>query len=592
MTCPLCLALYRYPVSLSCGHNACKSCVLAANLTGRPEGGGAGVRVQCPLCRELSSYSSESELRVNSSLAEAVAAMRGDAPRPAVCARCEGAAAELYCADCCTPLCPTCCEIIHTGRLREHAIGPISGAGAAAAALAPRCDRDGHQGCRKELYCGDCSEAVCVLCAQRHRRHQVLPLPDAGELEAARLRETLAAAERRRRELREACAALDAAAAAVEAATAEELLVFERTVDGLRQRLEARRDELRREARAGAVQELDRLRTARGAMVKLVAGLNEVGAQAERTLREGAGAVAAAAVRAELEKGLSEPLPRADPDCAVPQFSIGSYNELLSGIGSMALAFRRERVAGPSPARSRCSSAVLDSSAAAAAPPPAAADSWAEVPIPGSGAWGQLRLAEGAAGAGQLQAVPLQAAPLVLAAGTGQLRWERSTYGDTQIHHGGAVCCAAPAASWETVMSCQRLSAGTHHWEVRLDGSVAKDNAARRAVLVGVVLQGSSALCEVLGEDAFSVGFDCATGSLRSAGAPAVPYGTPCGVGDCVGVDLDVTAGTLCFLRNGLSMGIASRGLRSAGCYAAVSIAGGEQVTLLPAGTAGGLRRL
>eukprot|EP01065_Artemidia_motanka_P043617 TRINITY_DN6077_c1_g1_i2.p1 TRINITY_DN6077_c1_g1~~TRINITY_DN6077_c1_g1_i2.p1 ORF type:complete len:522 (+),score=37.95 TRINITY_DN6077_c1_g1_i2:117-1682(+) len=452
MTCPVCLDLYVYPVSLRCGHNVCKGCALSVSSAA---GVRNGVRTVCPMCREVSEYSAECDLRVNQPLMDAVLTMKGDAVAAhPVCARCEGCRSEVFCADCATPLCRACCEIIHVGKLQEHAVGALPAHGTMASA--PRCEHRGHRSYRKELYCSDCSVALCILCSQQHRGHRLLSLAEAGEIDSAHLRSCIERADERRRQLRAACSVADQNSSAVESATAEELLVFERAAAHLKERLSEKIDSLVREAKQGSARESDRVRSHRGAAVKSVARLNEATAAAERALKR-ADAFDVIACCREIEENLVRvPVP---PPCqfSLPQISFGRYQQLVDCIDSISLSFV--------PAVQRSAPEL-----SYAQPPPPRVLSVSDVNVSPSPMRG-----------GGVSMPRSGTAPPSTAK---QLQWGRSTYGHTGasgIYIRGDAC-ECTCGDWETVVTSTRLAGGVCEWEVLLE----KFDA--RGVIVGIVL--------------------------------------------------------------------------------------------------------
>jgi SPRY domain-containing SOCS box protein 3 len=152
----------------------------------------------------------------------------------------------------------------------------------------------------------------------------------------------------------------------------------------------------------------------------------------------------------------------------------------------------------------------------------------------------------------------------------------KSTYNEVQLLNRGFSALSS-GRTWETVMTDTVLSAGQHYFEVRLDRYDATNG---HNVVIGLIFDGGFELCEVLGEDNNSVGFNCGRGSKCVGGDFMVPYGQPCGAGDVVGVKIDFSEGCVDIFRNGTPLGTAFTGLQRP-CYAAVSLINAQQVTLM-----------
>eukprot|EP00754_Rhynchopus_humris_P035366 Rhum_TRINITY_DN16894_c0_g1::Rhum_TRINITY_DN16894_c0_g1_i1::g.164724::m.164724 len=515
MTCPVCLDLYKFPVTLQCGHNVCKGCVLSRNTQ---SGGGQSIKVHCPVCREQSRYVQESDLLINQNLMDLIDVMRGEAVYKVACHRCEKVEATLHCSECALPLCSSCSDIIHVGRLKSHKV-TYSATAVSATKRPPKCSRPGHADYRTDLFCVDCNELLCVLCSQTdftHRTHKILPVKEAGELEKMKLREVLESSQRLRSELRDVCGSLDASMVNIERSTNEELLVFERTIDSIKERLDAKKALLMQQARVGSMEQIDTLRGNREATVSLVAKLNESVAKVERAIQQ-SNYVDIMTARVEMERDLLQQQPVVINHYSLPQFSISKYKEMVDGIDHLGLDFR-----------------VVDD-----------------------------RLPEAVIEAGNLFHQK-------------GFKMEKSTYGDSQIcNRGTTVISSSP--NWETIMTCSLLSQGMHYWEVKLERHDARNG---HNVMVGLVFDGAFAMCDILGEDENSLGFNTGKGTKCTGHDFLIPYGQACGHGEVIGVKLDYTTQTVEFFRNGVSMGVAfSHVVRP--CYPAVSLINNQQVSLL-----------
>eukprot|EP01059_Diplonema_ambulator_P004038 TRINITY_DN13731_c0_g3_i1.p1 TRINITY_DN13731_c0_g3~~TRINITY_DN13731_c0_g3_i1.p1 ORF type:complete len:523 (+),score=73.61 TRINITY_DN13731_c0_g3_i1:156-1724(+) len=515
MTCPICLELYKFPVTLQCGHNVCKGCILGSNAQ---SGGGRSLKVTCTVCRQVSRYGSESEMVINQNLMDLIDVMKGDAVHKVGCSRCEKVEATLHCAECGLPLCSSCSDIIHVGRLRQHKL-VYSTSAVTATKRPPKCGKPGHSDYRTDLYCVDCTELLCVLCSQTdftHRTHKILPVKEAGEVERSKLRDVLEASSRLRSDLRSVCSNIDDSIANIERSTTEELLVFERTIDSIKERLDAKKSLLMQKARVGSIEQIDALRENREMTVALVAKLNEAVAKVERAMTH-SNYVDIMTSRVEMERELMQQKPVTVSSVSLPQFSIPKYKEMVEGIDALELEFHA--------VDDRIHESVIE--------------------------------------------------PSVLFTQKG-FKWEKSTYGDSSINNRG-LSVTSSSRNWETIMSCTLLSAGVHYWEVKLDRYDTKNG---HNVIIGVVFDGAFAMCDILGEDQNSMGYNTGKGTKTFQNDFLTPYGHPCTSGDVIGVKLDLNAQVIEFFRNGLSMGPAF-GHVSRPCYPAVSLIYNQTVSLL-----------
>ena len=116
------------------------------------------------------------------------------------------------------------------------------------------------------------------------------------------------------------------------------------------------------------------------------------------------------------------------------------------------------------------------------------------------------------------------------------------------------------ASHWGTVRGTQSLGSGKWYWETKLlSGS---------QVAVGVVKAGAN-LEDRAGVDAN--GWSYRSDGNKFTGNTATGYGATFTAGDTIGVALDVGAGTLEFVKNGASQGVAFTGLSGA-FFVAVSV--------------------
>lgn len=511
MSCPTCLELLKYPVTLGCGHSICKPCIL------QQQTGGRGINVTCPMCHTPSHWDSERDMPVNAALQRSVDELRGDAAAPVACSRCEETEATVECEDCQAKFCSSCCDLIHVGRLRTHRTS-YSGGAVAATRKPPACEQRGHEDYRTDLYCTDCNVLLCVICAQTsatHRAHNVVPLRQAAEVEAKKLRQTLESADRFRAELRGVSKAIDESSRDAEHTARSEIEAFEATMGDLLQHLTEKRDAVIEQMLRAHRDETLKLRRAKEQVVNLASKLNDTVTVCQRSLATNSH-IDIITGRVDMERQLGTSAPVVVPQVKPPMIHFARYQDIVSGIDSISV------------------------------------------------------------GHGSKDALPsavLEAHSIFQPRG---FKFCKSTYNEVQLLNRGTTALSS-GRTWETVMSDTLLSAGTHFWEVRLDRYDATNG---HNIIVGVVFDGGFELCEVLGEDANSVGFNCGRGTKSVGGDFMLPYGQPCSAGDVIGVKLDFNAGSIDFFRNGEALGTAFTGL-SRPCYAAVSLINVQQVTLM-----------
>lgn len=139
--------------------------------------------------------------------------------------------------------------------------------------------------------------------------------------------------------------------------------------------------------------------------------------------------------------------------------------------------------------------------------------------------------------------------------------------------------------TWGTVLVDQDfVSSGSHKWEFMVECLIP---ANKGGMAVGVVSDEFDVGGGILGAHANSWGYSGRTGD-RGDGNGFVSFGDRYATGDVISVELDCDAGTLTFYRNGVSQGVAFRGLQGkrlvpAVCIGGVERAGGyHEATILP----------
>ncbi|XP_034541276.1 LOW QUALITY PROTEIN: E3 ubiquitin-protein ligase TRIM21-like [Notolabrus celidotus] len=189
--CSICLDVFTDPVTLSCGHNFCKSCIT--------EHWDVNVSCQCPNCKEV--FKTRPELKVNTFISEMAAQFRQKAqqeassssseqqvskPGEVPCDVCTGTKLKALksCLVCLVSYCETHLEphLTMTGLKRHQLIDPVE-------------NLEGRM-CEKhdkllELFCKNDQMCVCALCTiLDHKTHDVVPLREGYEGKKAELGKT------------------------------------------------------------------------------------------------------------------------------------------------------------------------------------------------------------------------------------------------------------------------------------------------------------------------------------------------------------------------------------------------------------------
>ncbi|XP_076026678.1 uncharacterized protein LOC143016302 [Genypterus blacodes] len=188
--CSICLDVFTDPVSTSCGHNFCRTCIT--------QHWDSNVQCVCPLCKKM--FHTRPELEVNRLLSEVVAELRQSRqnkasrrseepaakPGEVQCDVCTGTKLKAIksCLKCEASYCQTHLEPHRTAaRLRSHQlIHPV--------------DNLEDRMCKKhkkslELFCKTDQTCVCSLCTVLdHRNHEFVPLEEEYEGKKSELEKT------------------------------------------------------------------------------------------------------------------------------------------------------------------------------------------------------------------------------------------------------------------------------------------------------------------------------------------------------------------------------------------------------------------
>ena len=566
MSCPLCLDLLRYPVALSCGHNMCKACILgcaskrATTTTGTAPYSRAHVSLRCPRCSVTSSFESEAHLVVNKSIQAVVDVLESATEVRIPCMRCEAAEATADCADCDVKFCSACSDLVHVGRLKWHRVS-YDKISLAAEGKPKFCSVMGHSTYRTDLFCTDCKAMHCVLCSKtsnRHASHHVVALTDAAEVEKVKLLKISQQAEQFKKELKSTVSRIDQYITKAEQNHEEEELVFLSSIQKLMDQIVAQRDALLERSRSMTTAQVHELRKNREQVLTLAAALNESIALSRRAIYLNATTTLIQRC-ADMEHQLSqwEPVVLVQPK--VPQFVLPHFRQVQAGVESMNVTW----VAVAEPSFRGHDEATGNSLLHLAA----ATDHTPRSGLTSSQSGGMINHG----GSVIEPSVIFSQKPF---------RFFKSTYNELTIAPNGLTVTSHSSNEWETAMGDAVLTSGRHYFELQLDRY---DPQNGHNIVLGVVFDGPFELCEIIGEDEHSVGFDVGRGTKCVAGDYSIPYALPApsvSQGDVIGVEIDFSREAVAFYWNGKALGEAFTGLNRP-CYAAVSLINNQQVTLM-----------
>ncbi|KAM3609040.1 uncharacterized protein V6R79_008975 [Siganus canaliculatus] len=190
LLCSICLEVFTDPVTTTCGHNFCKTCIT--------QHWDSNSSCHCPICKEV--FDRRPDLKVNTFISEMVDHYRQSAqqetssssdqqvsePGTVLCDVCTGTKLKALksCLVCLASYCDTHLEPhLTTSRLKRHQL------------MEPVDDLEARM-CMKhdkllEMFCQTDQMCVCMMCTvSEHRTHDVVPLREGYEGKKAELEKT------------------------------------------------------------------------------------------------------------------------------------------------------------------------------------------------------------------------------------------------------------------------------------------------------------------------------------------------------------------------------------------------------------------
>ncbi|XP_028297448.1 E3 ubiquitin-protein ligase TRIM39-like isoform X1 [Gouania willdenowi] len=166
--CSICLEVLTDPVTTSCGHNFCKTCISTHWDTSTTS--------RCPVCNQV--FSTKPQLKVNIMMREMVSQFRREsekkaaAPGEVLCDVCTGTKVKALksCLDCVISYCETHLKphLTASGLRRHQLVEPVENL---ETRMCPKHSKP------LELFCQSDQTRVCLMCSVlEHRSHQLVPL--------------------------------------------------------------------------------------------------------------------------------------------------------------------------------------------------------------------------------------------------------------------------------------------------------------------------------------------------------------------------------------------------------------------------------
>uniref|UniRef100_A0A8C6UDD4 E3 ubiquitin-protein ligase TRIM39-like n=1 Tax=Neogobius melanostomus TaxID=47308 RepID=A0A8C6UDD4_9GOBI len=187
--CCICLEVFTDPVTTSCGHSFCKTCI--------DKHWDSSVQYRCPICKEH--FRAKPQLKTNTFISEMISqfkrksqqqsfenlVMQAVGPGDVRCDVCPKARAIKSCLACVASYCQSHLENHLTiPRLQRHQlVEPVEN-------LKDRlCAQHGKT---LELFCRDDSKFICLRCTlSDHKNHDTIPLKEEGEVVQANMKKLI-----------------------------------------------------------------------------------------------------------------------------------------------------------------------------------------------------------------------------------------------------------------------------------------------------------------------------------------------------------------------------------------------------------------
>ncbi|XP_072174047.1 uncharacterized protein [Diadema setosum] len=162
LECPICLALFNQPKSLTCSHTFCKDCLESIFQTQPNQ-----QTIACPVCRKETPLPSGgvSKLQTNVPLSSLVDEVKTKSPTCTVCEMDEKPPAVSYCQDCGKYMCKACEKSHSTWKpFSIHTIVAISEVLSGKVPLKRRRKCKKHPNEDEDCFCPNCREYTCSKC--------------------------------------------------------------------------------------------------------------------------------------------------------------------------------------------------------------------------------------------------------------------------------------------------------------------------------------------------------------------------------------------------------------------------------------------
>ncbi|XP_025761042.1 E3 ubiquitin-protein ligase TRIM39-like [Oreochromis niloticus] len=240
--CSICLDVFTDPVTTSCGHNFCKTCI--------SQHWDMNQSCQCPMCKET--FYTRPQLRVNTFISEMVAQFRREAQQKASSSSSEQQAAkpgEVPC-DVCTGTrlkALKSCLVCQTSYCQTHLEPHLTVKHLKRHQLIDAVENLEGRMCTKhdkplELFCKTDQTCVCMLCSVLdHKNHEFVPLREEYEGKKAELEKTEAEIQqmiqKRRLKIQEITESVKMSKDAADRQKAEGVQVFTALMESVERRL-------------------------------------------------------------------------------------------------------------------------------------------------------------------------------------------------------------------------------------------------------------------------------------------------------------------------------------------------------------------